>query len=338
MMNFETFTTKNILIYFIVFLLLYGITMYSLGEFRILSNNPFEILKTNQWLQSSPLQFFLGYPFTKFFGYKASYMIIQISSVVLFLYNFRVYLKNNNLKLEKVFPVIILTPLLLILLNWFGKPDLLLLSGYLIILNNKKFIWCFFGLLIAVFSHPQIAFFYLLFLFILYHRRINIIVIILVYSIYFIYINVLGDSDGRADYIIDNIYRIVSSILTNPLSHIIFTLNWFWLIILMSYKKIPKEYFLVLTLSLIISLGTLDYTRVFTLLTFPALLFLLNKEIIIYNMKKLYAILPMAYISLFQLQLRPDGIIVDSAWSWFWMQNYKEEILNVLNHLINIIS
>jgi hypothetical protein len=344
-MILKTFDKKNILFYLLVFLFLYGIAMYSYTFFKPLSHNPLQLLSPDvQWIHTSPIQFFIGYPFTKLFGSKLSYIIVQMIALILLISNFMIYLKKNNLTLKKVFPIIILTPLLLILTSWFGKPDLFLIAGYLMILNaHNKFYLLLIATIITIFSHPQISFFYIIFTIILFPSKIDlkkgILSIIIGYSIYFIYILSLGEYVGKTEYIVSNLYDIFISNITNPLSHIALTLNWLWLVIIMSYKEIDKKYFVVIFIALGVSFGTLDFTRVFTLLSFPSLLYLIKNEDIIYeNSNKLYMILPMGFISLFQLQVKQYGEVVDSAWSSFWVFYNKDFIEESFNHFLNLLG
>ena len=318
-------TIRQTLFFLVVFFLLYGVTDFSYDQFVVLYKNPFELLSPiRQWLHESPIQFLLGYFLFKSLPPYIAYILVQILGGMFLIWTYLLLLKNREIVHSELFLILALSPFLLVLFTWHGKPDIFLIASCFGMLatsqKNKSLFPIFF--LCSVFSHPQITIFYVVFFLILNQVKFTLVLlfsIVLSYGLYFGYIYELGEFSNRADFIFKNFRKLVLTQINQPFFSIFCTFGWLWIPILYLRSSLPFRFFFVALLCFGITLTTVDHTRVFVLLSIPLLVYLAEKNAVRKFCDDLKLYLPIGLLLLFQFQKLPDGKIVDSSWSWFWL-------------------
>ena len=318
-------TIRKTLFFLVTFFLLYGVAAYGLGAFGKLYKNPFDLLPAKyQWLHESPIQFFIGYALFGFLPSYIAYFLVQIIGIAFLVWTYLLMLRNKQLDHSELFLILALSPFILVLFTWFGKPDIFLIAScFGMLATSQKNINLFpIFFLCSVFSHPQITIFYVVFFLILNQVKFSLVLLlsaIFSYGLYFGYINELGDFANRADYIAENLRRLIITQAKQPFFSIFCTFGWLWLAILHLRSSLSIRFFVVASLCFGITLGTLDHTRVFVLLSIPLLVNLAEQNAVRKFCIDLNTYVPIVVLLFFQFQKRPDGVIVDTSWSWFWL-------------------
>tara|TARA_B100000787_G_C16145831_1_gene274197 strand:- start:108 stop:1127 length:1020 start_codon:yes stop_codon:yes gene_type:complete len=317
-------TVRQTVFFLAVFVSLYGVTTYGIGEFGKLYENPFELLPAQaQWLHESPIQYLIGYILFNSLPPYIAYILVQIIGGVFLIWSYLLLLKNREIMHSELFLILAMSPFLLVIFTWHGKPDIFLIASCFGMLatsqKNKSLFPIFF--LCSVFSHPQITIFYVVFFLILNQVKFSLVLLlsaVLSYGLYFGYINELGDFSNRYDYIFENFRRLLLTQAKQPFFSIFCTFGWLWIPILYLRSSLSFRFFTVAVLCFGITLATLDHTRVFVLLSIPLLVYLAEKNSVRKFCIELSPYLPIVILLLFQFQKRPGGEIVDTSWSWFW--------------------
>lgn len=318
-------TVRKTVFFLAVFVLLYGVTADNLDAFVKLYKNPFELLPAHmQRLQESPIQFLLGYFLFNSLPPYIAYILVQILGGVFLIWTYLLLLKNREIVHSELFLILALSPFLLVLFTWHGKPDIFLIASCFGMLatsqKNKSLFPIFF--LCSVFSHPQITIFYVVFFLILNQVKFTLLLLlsaVLSYGLYFGYINELGEFSTRSDFIFENFKALIITQVSQPFFSIFCTFGWLWIPILYLRSSLSFRFFSVAVLCFGITLTTLDHTRVFVLLSIPLLVYLVEKNAVRKFCIELNPYLPIVLLLLFQFQKHPNGVIVDTSWSWFWM-------------------
>ena len=123
-------TIRQTLFFLVVFFLLYGVTDFSYDQFVVLYKNPFELLSPiRQWLHESPIQFLLGYFLFKSLPPYIAYILVQILGGMFLIWTYLLLLKNREIVHSELFLILALSPFLLVLFTWHGKPDIFLIAS-----------------------------------------------------------------------------------------------------------------------------------------------------------------------------------------------------------------
>jgi hypothetical protein len=316
---------KKILIFLIIFFLIYGISTWNLPQFLLLYKDPFNLLEQKfQWLQQSPIQFFLGFLLFSWLPGKLAYICTQIIGILYLVIS--IYWLTNSLKIDRnnLFWTLALSPFFLIIFTWFGKPDLFLIASLFCIIacnRHNNYATPFF-LIISVFAHIQITLFYIVFSLALRLITLNrwlIIGLIVSFSLFGWYLQNIGELNGRIDFIIHNLKLITITQVNQPLFSIFSTFGWLWFVVIYYRSSLGKNFFLVSIICFFITITTLDHTRVFVLLSVPALVYIAKNFPVADFINNVKNSVPFWLLIFFQFQKIQGGKITDSAWSWFWL-------------------
>lgn len=328
---------KQIFIFLPIFLLLYNDGSNIYGNSETLYEDPFSDISSEEWIKESPLQYFLGFFIRLAFNSSSNIHLIIV--VFGFIYLFiSMYLFDIRYFNEKqISKILYFTPFFLILFSWMGKPDTFTVGSllYLIVFNNNILLSSIFSI-ILVFSHPQIAFVYFLlikYLKIYKFKLLNYLTTILSYLVYFAYYSQLNEFQGRFNFITNGFDRIFKTIFTNTLGGFVSLFMWLWIIIFLSGMIKDKKFINSFMLIFIVSFHTLDHTRIFTVLSIPLVIYLVNNKEFLENFENLFDNKIMYFLGIFQIQKRGDGKIVDG------LNYYENEIFsNLINIYINTVE
>lgn len=328
-------------IFILCFIVIYGFSFWHIEQFSVLTAQPFRLLPESiQFVHYSPSDILIGYCLRFFMPVTLAYLLIHAAAILGIYILFWKFCQLRNVDFQYAAKLLALSPLLLILFTWFGKPDPLLILGFLIVLTAERFLYIFLGFTLCIFSHPQISLFYLVCLFVLdlntttdskakilngwfalsdwNTKKAYIISFILgnlLFQYYLMSFEVMPF--GRSHWLMSNWRWLLSSLIQVPVAHLWLTLGWLWLVIFMHTTQRDYKLAILLAISFLISLGTLDYTRIFLLTSFPVILYISMSKLYQDRYKAIEAILPIGLLSLVQFQVH-GGVVVDSAWSFFW--------------------
>ena len=310
--------------FLLVFFILYGLSAYHIAEFKQMYLDPFSILpEKSQWLHESPIQYFIGNALFKNLNWSVAYIFTNLIGVSAAIMAYVLMLKSREISHSEMFIVLALSPFFIVVFTFFGKPDTFLIAGCFGMLashDHYRFLFPIF-MLVSVFSHPQITLFYILFFVILQQIKLNFMVIIsliLSFFLYALYIQEIGDFDGRATFIADYVKNLLETQIRQPFFSLFCTFGWLWLPIIFYKKELGFRFIVVSFLCFCITIMTLDHTRVFVLLSVPLLVYISTVVSVTKYATYIDKFVPIIILMLFQFQKRANGEIIDTAWSWFW--------------------
>lgn len=319
--------------YIIIFVILYGLSLEGTSAFKILYKNPYVLLpKEGQWLQESPIQFLLGYYLFRWSPWYVAYFAVQFLGVSYFVFSIRSFLKTYELNSDQFLRVLAISPLILILITWHGKPDIFTVAAFFSILafHGRNTLILILSVLVAVFAHPQIAIIHVslaVFLGLLRPNPRLISSYIFSFLIYFLYKhNLEGDLFGRSDWIFEYWRKLLKTQLYNPIFSIVGTFGWFWLIVYQVRQKLSFRFWIAFVLCYLITLTTFDHTRIFVLVSLPLITYTYVKCESGESLDQIKKFLPIFFMFFIQLQKRPGGSIVDSSWSWYWLSGVLDSL------------
>lgn len=120
------------------FLCVYGYGTIDVGDFYRLSAHPLELNApaSRQFLQSSPLPYFLGFPFTRAFGGRASFAIVMCGGLALCAVSLqRLVRRRYGRRQRDAMLMMFATPLLIVLTQYLGKGDAYLAGFFLLLIG-----------------------------------------------------------------------------------------------------------------------------------------------------------------------------------------------------------
>ena len=309
--------------FMVVFFLLYGLGIAHFQEFSALYQNPMALLpRHQQWLQESPVQYLIGYSLFSHLNAHTAFLFTQLLGVSFLLASYILLLKTRKLDHSQLFLVLALSPFIFTQFVWFGKADIFLVAscfGMLATGYRHRFLFPIF-LLISTFSHPQATVFHLIFFVILRQVRRDkalLLGIITSGALYALYTYKLNADFGRGEYMYDALFRLLKHHSRVPLFDVFSTFGWLWFPIIYYRKSIDWRFYLVATLCFFIAFLTFDHTRVFMLLSLPALVYLAEKVSVVDYAREASRLFPIWILVFFQFQ-KWNGSIFDTGWS-FWL-------------------
>tara|TARA_B110000438_G_scaffold263910_1_gene276213 strand:+ start:428 stop:1468 length:1041 start_codon:yes stop_codon:yes gene_type:complete len=325
-----------------LFIIFFGINNYNLYESQILFANVFETLPKNQWLHESPIQFFIGYILNKLINNVVlTYWIVVVLGYCFLMFGFYCIQQKKPSKKHFIY-ILFFTPFFLIIFSWSGKPDTFLVGALLLLfIYNKNPVASFLITLTMVFSHPQISIVYyvLIKLLKIFDVKVHhIFSLVISLSIHSIYIRGLDSYDGgRLDFILENWDRYFFGVFSNFNSGILAMFMWIWIPIIISELFFQKKFLLSLIFISVISFFALDFTRTFVTMSVPLIYSLSSNDSFIKSFNKIFSSKYLLILGFLQFQKRPGGIIVDSAWSWAFVDNYARFTGKLSTSILDII-
>lgn len=319
---------KSLFLFLIVFSLLYGFGVFGYSEFSLLYENPFELLpQKKQWLHESPIQYFVGFIFFQTTTSLNAFIFTQFIAfiyLVASIYSFTVVYQINT---KALIYTLALSPFFLVLVSWFGKPDPFLIGSLFAIIAVQKVFApaSFIFICISVFAHPQITVIHLFLCIVLGQLRPSSILALsylMAFALYALYLSEIGHFAGRLEYIETHILNIIATQVRQPFFSLFCSFGWLWFVILNQRHLLPKKFYFALSLTFIITIITLDHTRVFVLLNIPLLIYIIQNLDVVSSVRKITVFVPTVLLMLFQFQKIPGGAIVDSTWSWYWLNDF----------------
>jgi hypothetical protein len=276
--NLSRWFFEHPLVFLFLFVALYGLRPINVSDFELLSSAPLALLQPSdqQPLHSSPFTFFVGYPFTHYLGWKASYLLVNGFGIVFFTFAFFRFLnlrfgESKNLS----FYLFAATPLFLIVVSWFGKSDPYLVGFFFLFITVESYWAAVISGIAMVLCHRDMATLMLLFYLLLFQRRwfATVSALLLGHAAVLAYQYGLLPSppESRQIRALELLPGLFRSFMHAPIAHLLFTFGPFWIVaaILAVRNKVAWNQWLVLALCFGAALWTEDYTRVFTILSVP---------------------------------------------------------------------
>mgnify|MGYP001208262961 FL=1 len=325
-------------LFFLIFLLFHGVNIFNLEEFSLLINDPFlKLSPERQYHHQSPIQYFIGFVLYQIIGSTyICFFIVQLLAILLLIYSVKLFSKKYLIDSDYILKVFVLSPGLLILLHWFGKPDLFLISSYLILISTSKKPLIFIASITMVFSHYQISILYFLFSFFLNlikYKKIYFFSFLAALTIFNIYLMELGSLQGRVELYSSILDSIFLTSFNNFLLGIFSVFSWLWLPIITSKNLVSKKTIAVFFIAILAGCFG-DFTRAGFLTLIPLYVYLIQN---IEFKEKLLSFVnqyPIKLLALIQFQKTFLGDITEI--SWFWMN--KEELKLLLKNLMTFIN
>ena len=339
--NFNSLFSRNYLswyLFFFLFILYHGINIFNFEEFSLLIEDPFSKLPVErQYRHQSPIQYFIGFFLFKIINSPSMcFVITQLIALFLFVYSIKLFSKKYLLELDYLLKVFVLSPGLLILLHYFGKPDLFLISSYLIFISTNKKSLIFISSVIMIFSHYQISIFYFLFSLVLRHikyKKIYFISFLTSLVIFNFYILELGTFQSRFELYVSMLDSIILSSMTNLLLGVFSFFAWLWLPIISSKNLIDRKTVTIFLIAVTLACFG-DFTRAGFLVLIPLYVYLITKNEFKKQVLSLVNQYPIKILAFIQFQKAYFGDIADV--SWFWMN--KEELKDLIKNFLTYIN
>ena len=329
---------KSWYLFFLIFLLFHGVNIFNLEEFSLLINDPFiKLSPERQYHHQSPIQYFIGFLLFKIIDSTyVCFLITQLIAISLLIYSVRLFSKKYLIEADYMLKVFVLSPGLLILLAWFGKPDLFLISSYLILISTNKKTFILVSSIIMIFSHYQISILYFVFSLLLKLIKIkkiyffSFLTSLIIFNIYLIE---LGSIQGRTELYSSTLDIIFLTSFNNFLLGIFSVFSWLWLPIIVSKNLISKKTIVVFVIAIIAGCFG-DFTRASFLTLIPLYVYLISNNNFKEKLLSFVNQYPIKLIALIQFQKSFYGEITEI--SWFWIN--KEEINLFLKNLMTFIN
>jgi hypothetical protein len=263
-----------------LFLGLYGYGSIDVSDFRVLSAAPLElhVLPQRQFLQSSPLIFFLGYPFTRTIGATWSFAIVMLGGLAFFsvaLARFAAARYRPVRGQHDAMLMVFATPLLIVLSQYLGKSDPYMVAFLLLLLAATHPVSQVLLAGLVVLSHLEIGLLVLgsaMFLRLVRVRSAILgglagALLILGYHYYLL----PSPPQSRAGIAVELLSEAVGAVFNTPVHHLVLTFGPFWLCVLMA-RRMDWRWFVVLGATTLVAITTLDFTRTFTLVGLPLII------------------------------------------------------------------
>ena len=302
--------------YFPIFILIYGFSVLGYEQFKVLHNDPFVLL-------NQQYQYLLGHYGFGWMPPEFSYACTQLVGFCYLGFAIKWFAETREINFSYFIKLLAVSPFFLVLFVWQGKPDPFIIGSFFMICSvhyTKKTI-SLLAVLIAIFSHPQIALIHCVLIIFLNFKKPSVIFFlnyIAAFTLYFIYLNLLdGDLHGRTDQIIANGKALFRNQFTNPVLSIVLSFGWFWLIIFNIWQKLNSKFWISLIFCFIISMLSMDFTRTFLQIALPLFVILIMEVNRTNILEKITRFVPLTVLLFIQFQKVPGAIISDTAWSWF---------------------
>ncbi len=312
--------TKKLILTLPLFILFFGVNDYNFQQSILLFQNPFQLLDNSQWLQESPITFLIGFGINSVINDTSTTYWIVVFFGFLYLYTILYFYEKNEVNGEYFAKFLFFSPFFLIIFSWMGKPDTYMVGSLLALLTfrNNNYI-SLLSIIILVFSHPQIAFIYLVLIIFLKIYKLNFFQatsFIISYFLYFYYLSFFdSEVNGRIFFIIDNFEFINKAFFTNTLVGLLSLFSWLWIIIMNSKILNDIKFSISLFVLLFISYFSLDFTRTFITMAIPLIIYMSMQESLTIGFKNSLSHNFIYILGFIQVQKLPGGFISDSSWA-----------------------
>lgn len=333
--NLSSKEYKSWYLFFLIFVLFHGVNIFNYEEFSLLINDPFiKLSAERQYHHQSPIQYFIGFLLFKVINSTyICFVITQLMAISLLIYSVKLFSKKFLIEGDYMLKVFILSPGLLILLAWFGKPDLFLISSYLILISASRKSYILVSSIIMVFSHYQISILYFVFSFLLKLIKINKIYIfsfLISLIIFNIYLIELGPIQGRAELYSSTLDIIFLTSFNNFLLGIFSVFSWLWLPIVISKNLINKKTVAIFAIAIVAGCFG-DFTRASFLTLIPLYVYLISNTVFKEKFLSFANLYPVKLLALIQFQKIFYGEITEISWFWINMANLDLFLSNFIN-------
>jgi hypothetical protein len=272
----------------IAWLLLHGIGLNDFRDFKAITSDlsRIQVDPKDQFLYSSPFMLWAGALLRPVLGAAPSYVLLCATGLGLLAFTLWRHLRarfEGEAGLALIF--LLWSPLLIVLLHWVGKSDPYLLAFYLLLRSSRTPLQaCLCGFLMLL-CHREMGTLLVVFESLRQPAALRwrvlpglLLGVLLGHAAVYGYHHVVMATPpmGRADFLGADALLIPRTNVRNVLGFVGLSLAWYWFFVIRFSRLIRTEGLLLLA-GLGFSLLTLDYTRVFTVLSFPVLLSTLER-------------------------------------------------------------
>jgi hypothetical protein len=300
------------------FLLLNGVRGSDFPQFRFLVEHPLALLPEvdGQFRHGSPLTYLAGVPLAELFGPHAAFALVTAGGFGLLALALRRFLRPfPAAQRATILVVLASTPLLVVLTRWIGKSDPYLAAFYLLVVTARR--PALQALLAAamVLCHREIATVILVLHIACARRDVAPLLAGLAagHGLVLAYWHLLlpAPPASRAQYAAGHREAILAAVVTAPLVHIAFALNWFWYF-LFAHARRARDLAPIAVVLLVAAMAT-DFTRVASLCALPIILHV--------AVRTPAAALPRArwFPLLFVVQFQVEGFL-GRTYDWNWLR------------------
>lgn len=271
----------------VAWVLLHGIGLNDFRDFKAITSDltRVQVEPMDQFLYSSPFMLWAGALLRLLLGPAPSYVLLCVGGLGLLAFTLWRHLRERfggEAGLALVF--LLWSPLLIVLLHWVGKSDPYLLAFYLLMRASRTPLQTSLCCMLMVLCHREmgtlLAVFECLCQPALRWRVLPGLLLGLLLghaAVYGYHHLVLATPPmGRADFLGEDALLIPRTNARNVVGFVGLSLAWYWVFVI-RFSRLNRTEGLLLLACLAFSLLTLDYTRVFTLLSFPVLLSTLER-------------------------------------------------------------
>lgn len=265
-----------------LFLALYGYGTIDVADFARMSAHPLLINPEprNQFLHSSALPYFLGYPFTTALGARPAFAIVMLGGVAFCLAALRWFTRvRYAARGNDAMLMFLAAPLLIVLTQYLGKSDPYLAAFLFVTLGAVHPVLQIVMAALAVLSHREMGTIILVLCVFLGLARPRVLAgavigIALIYAYHHVLLSAppQSRSDLGAVYLRD----AISIVLTTPVQHAVWTFGPFWWCITRAWP-LDWRWLTTVAVALGFATATLDFTRVFVLVSLPAVIAVVDR-------------------------------------------------------------
>jgi hypothetical protein len=260
-----------------LFFALYGYGTIDVTDFQVLSAAPLQlnVEPGKQFLHSSPLSFFLGYPFTTALGPRWSFAIVMLGGLAFFAAALTRLVRVRYGRPNDAMLMFFATPLLIVLSQYLGKGDAYLVAFLLLLVSSTNPVAQAVLACLVVLSHREMGLLVLTsaaFLGIVPLRTTipgALAGVLMIYGYHHGLLPALPQS--RAAMGTAYLSEALGAVFNTPVLHLVFTFGAFWFCVFTAWPM-NWRWRLVAAATALVACATLDFTRVFVLLGLPLMI------------------------------------------------------------------
>lgn len=269
-----------------LFLAIYGYGTIDRDDFFVLSAAPFTLHPdaTRQYVQSSPLAYVIGYPFTVTLGPFPSYAVVMLGGVAFFLFalnrfvGIRYGTGRNHAML-----MFLATPLLIVVTQYIGKGDPYLMTFFLLLASTSSAMAQIVCACLVVLGHREIGMAVLVSAVCLRVAPARstalgaAIGLSLMYGYHHYLLAAVPQSRAMVGMVL--LTESLDYLMTTPMLHLFSLFGPFWLCVAMA-GPLGVRWWSTLLATMVVAAATLDITRVFVQIGLPLMIGVVDRLVV----------------------------------------------------------
>jgi len=307
--------------FLLAFLIVNGVHGTDAHDFAILAARPFALHPDveRQFMHSSPLTFLIGAPLARLVGVDAAFPMVSAAGFLLVAFALTRFLRRFPAREAETIGIVLLSsPLLLVLTRWIGKSDPFLVAFYLLLAADPRSPLTKGALATAiVLCHREIGTIVLGVHLVLFRRDAVPVLAGLAAGhaalLAYLFELLPAPPRSRAQFAEGRALELLEALSMNPIVHIAFALNWFWIFLAIHLGR-SRERVTAVALLIVFVAATVafDFTRVMAVCALPIIVHVAVR--LAPDAPPLLASGPFPLLFLAQFQIEGAGWVHD--WSW----------------------